>query len=407
MKPRSLAIPIFILVFSLVAGCDALDSTDEFNPPRSLTQEEAAVVKSDNTFGLSLFTRLHAAKPDSNLFISPLSVSMALGMTLNGADGETRRQMAEALHKEGLSEEAINASYRSLIDLLTGLDPKVRLDIANSIWYREGFRVEPAFLDVNREHFDAEIQGLDFAEPEAVETINGWVEDKTEGLIDSIIEQIDRDVMMYLINAIYFKGQWTYEFDLDDTSDQPFANAGGTSTIVPMMSLHGSLPYASLENASVIDLPYGDSLYSMTIVLPHDAESIDEIAGSMTPDTWDEWTALLRPQELDLYLPRFDIAYFSSLKDVLKEMGMTNAFSGSADFSRIIPDEQLYISDVLHKTVLKVNEEGTEAAAVTAVEIRATSIGENIVFRVDHPFILAIRERNSGSILFAGKIMTL
>jgi serpin B len=262
-------------------------------------------------------------------------------------------------------------------------------------------------LDVNRESFDAEVLGLDFSSPKAVSTINDWVKDKTEGLIDSIIEQSDRDVMMYLINAIYFKGQWMYEFDADHTSDESFSNADGAQKTVPMMSLHGTLPYASLDNLSLIDLPYGDSLYSMTIVLPHSTESIDELAASLTSETWDEWTAKLRPVELDLFLPRFEIDYFSSLRSVLVDMGMTDAFSNAADFSRINSDQELFISNVLHKTVLKVNEEGTEAAAVTAVEMRATSVGEEVIFRVDHPFILAIREKNSGAILFAGKIMTL
>ena len=397
---------LFFLTMALLSGCDAVAPQDQPEPPRALTAEEATIVEADNAFGLSLFTHLHEAEPAENLFISPLSVSMALGMTLNGAAGDTRDQMARALHKEGLTEEAINASYRSLIDLLTGLDPKVTLNIANSIWYREGFQVEPAFIETNRTHFDAEVQALDFTDPQSVDVINGWVEDKTEGLIDAIIDQIGQDVVMYLINAVYFNGQWTYAFEKEETTDQPFFNADGTQTTVPMMSLSGPIPYANTDEAGLIDLPYGDSLYSMTIVLPHDPDRIEALAGALSSEKWNEWTAQLRPVNLTVNLPRLSLEYKTSLADALAAMGMTDAFSPArADFSRINPNRQLYVSDVLHKTMLKVDEEGTEAAAVTAVIVETTSITQPPVFRVDRPFLLAIRERHTGSILFIGKVM--
>ena len=405
-KIRHYAILIFAAL--LFIGCDTVDPGDQIDPPRALSPDETAIVEADNVFGFNVFNQLHAAEPEENLFISPLSISMALGMTLNGADGDTRAQMEQTLQKQGLSQETINASYRSLIDLLTQLDPKVTMNIANSIWYRDGFEVTPAFLDVNREHFDAEVRGLNFTDPESVNIINGWVEDKTEGLIDSIIDEISPLVMMYLINAIYFNGQWTYEFDADQTTDQPFTNFDGSQSTLPLMTLQGTVPYSITDEASIIDLPYGDSLYSMTVVLPHESIDINEFAAGITDETWSAWAAQFHPKNLTVYLPRFSLEYFTKLKDVLALLGMTDAFDSSkADFTKIHPTEELYISQVLHKTALKVDEKGTEAAAVTAVIIETTSIGDPAVFRADRPFILAIRERNSGSILFLGKVLSL
>lgn len=399
----------FIAALLLIAGCDSTSpGTDDPEPPRALTADEITLVQGDNAFGFNLFKELHIGDADGNLFISPTSISMALGMTLNGADGETREQMVAMLQKSGLDEETINASYRSIINLLTNLDPKVTLNIANSIWYREGFSVEEAFLDKNRTFFDAEVEALDFTNPASVDIINGWVDDKTEGLIDSIIQEIGADAVMYLINAIYFNGLWTYQFDADLTTDQTFFNADGTESTTPMMSLEGALRYIDLEHAQAIDLPYGDSLYSMTLVLPHADKSIDDVVEQLDPSTWDSWTESMTIKDVTVQIPRFKLEYKKELREVLAALGMTDAFDASrADLSRINPLRQLFISKVLHKTVLKVDEEGTEAAAVTAVVVETTSIGQPLVFRADKPFLLMIRERHTGSIIFAGKVMQL
>lgn len=400
-----------LLAVLLITGCDTLGSnpTGDPDPPRALTQEETQIVQADNAFGLNVFTSLNASAPEENLFISPLSISMALGMTLNGAAGDTRAQMEETLYKSGLTEAAINDSYRSLIDLLTQLDPQVTLNIANSIWYREGFNVLSAFLETNRTSFDAEVEALDFNDPKSLDTINGWVDEKTNGLIDSILNEISPEAVMYLINAVYFKGIWTYEFDEENTRDADFHNADGSTTILPLMSLRGTLPYYKNDNISLVDLPYGDSLYSMTLVLPEGDQSLDALIEDMTATTWADWTNATTPREIDLFLPRFELTYKNSLKHTLVSLGMQDAFSpSSADFTRINDNGGLFISDVLHKTFVKVDEQGTEAAAVTAVVVETTSVGPPPpVFRADRPFIFAIRERHSGSILFIGKVLEL
>ena len=384
------------------------------DPPRPLTTAERQVSEADNRFGLKLFRALSEAERDENLFISPLSVSMALGMTMNGASGETYAAMQETLELAGLSEEEINTSYQGLIELLTGLDPKVIFEIANSIWVREGFAVEPPFIGASQTYFDAAVREMDFASPATVQAINGWVDEKTHGKIDKIIETIDRDVVMFLINAIYFKGTWTYEFDEAETRDEPFTQHDGATVQVPMMHQETDLPYFETETFQAVDLPYGDSLFSMTVLLPREGHDADDLAAEINPERWNDWMRRFETQGVDLRLPRFKLEYEQELNDVLKALGMEVAFTPyEASFSRINDpkrtgrQDSLYIGYVKHKAFVEVNEEGTEAAAVTVVVIRTTSGGGAAVMHVDRPFVFALRERHSGTVLFIGKVNAL
>lgn len=402
---------LFLALVVALFGCDSVGQETSTGPEplRPLSQAESRVIQSDNAFGLNLFAGLSSSASDKNIFISPLSVSMALGMTLNGADGETRAEMETALQKQGLSEEDINASYQFLIDALTNLDPKVKLNIANSIWYRDSYQVEQAFLDLNKSYFNSEVAALDFTDQASLGIINGWVDKQTNGLIDQILQQIKAEDIMYLINAIYFKGDWKYQFDASKTEDRSFFNIDASTSTVPMMTMHHEIPYAANDDVSLIDLPYGDSLFSMTIVLPNNPEDLDTIAANLETATWDQWTQQLQPVELDIFLPRFKLEYKESLVGVLKSLGIDKAFdSAKADFTRISQLDDLHISEVLHKSFVEVNEEGTEAAAVTSVTIGVTSIGpEPTAFLVDRPFLFFIKERQTGSILFVGQVTNL
>lgn len=404
--------PILTLFFWLsVTGC----SDNPVDPgrselPRNLTAQEQAIIESDNLFGLKLLSAINAVEGDTNLFISPLSVSMALGMTLNGAAGETYNAMKETLELAGLSEEEINQSYRSLIDLLVDLDPKVVFQIANSIWYRDTFPIAQPFIDVNRQYFDAVVSGLDFNDPGAAGIINQWVYDNTNGRIEEIVDSpINPLTVMFLINAIYFKGDWTYKFDVADTRDDAFTLPDGSTKQVPMMN-HGeaTFPYFENEVFQAVDLAYGDSLFSMTIVLPKPDQDLNTIIAELDKETWDSWVNQLIPRDLQLLqMPKFEIEYEIKLNDVLTALGMGIAFApGQADFSRMWEGSlgSLFISEVKHKTYVKVDEEGTEAAAVTSVEMRYTSVPDNPTMRINRPFLFAIRERFSGTILFIGKI---
>ncbi len=378
---------------------------------RELGSVEKALVEADNSFGLKVFREVSKDEKDKNVFISPLSISMALGMTLNGANGATKEAMQNTLELAGLSDQQINENYKSLIDLLVGLDPKVKFQIANSIWYQNDFAFKGSFIDLNKQYFYVKVSGLDFGDPGSVNIINAWVEENTNGKIKKIVDQIDPQIVMFLINAIYFKGVWTYEFDKDQTRDDLFNLIDGSQKTVPMMVQARDFSYYACDQFQAIDLPYGDELFSMMIILPNPQINVNDFLATLSTENWNLWSASLSLVKGTLYFPRFKLEYEKLLNEVLKSLGMAIAFDpDQADLTRMfekVGGMNLYIDKVKHKSFVEVNEEGTEAAAVTSVEVGVTSVGPGspFVMRVDRPFIFAIRENHSGTILFIGKIV--
>jgi serine protease inhibitor len=407
------SLPVFALLAWAVASCNEVTGPSLAPElitelPRSLSQAELALIEADNVFALKLFREIDAqSAPDSNIFVSPLSVSMALSMTYNGAAGETRLAMGRALEVQDLRLDEVNQGYRDLIDLLFNLDSQIEWQSGNSIWYRDGFFVEPSFLDVNRTFFDAQVDALDFGAPGAARIINQWVSESTNGRIDEIVaEPIDGDMMMFLINAIYFKGSWRNQFDRSLTRDAPFRLDDGTVITTPMMSRQEVMEVrrGGGELVSVLELPYGGDAFTMTVVLPRLDVSLDSVIEVLDADRWASWISGLRDGESFVELPRFSFEYEIELKDVLTAQGMGIAFGdGAADFTGIHPPGGLFISEVKHKTFIQVDEEGTEAAAVTQVGATLTS-GPGL-FAANRPFLFAIRERLSGTILFMGKMV--
>ena len=375
--------------------------------PRPLTDAEAALIAADNAFAFRLLNRIAANEAAPNLFISPLSVGMALGMAYNGAAGGTQEAMAATLGLQGLSLDEVNAGYQSVIDLLRGLDPTVEFTIANSVWHRLEITLAPAFLERTATYFDATVQGLDFGSPSAAETINAWVSDETRGRIDEIVTPpIPEETIAYLVNAIYFKGDWTYQFERDRTSDGPFLRPDGGTSTVPLMRSSEPIPLRLAYDGEVTigDLAYGGGAYRMTIVMPQDPADLDDLVAGLTQSQWNGWIAALDSVDLDVVLPKFTVEYDRDLADDLAALGMEVAFCDNplADFTAMYPQGGACISAVKHKTFVEVNEEGTEAAAVTSVEVGVTSAPP--MFIVDRPFLFAIREALSGTILFMGKI---
>jgi serine protease inhibitor len=371
--------------------------------PRPLSAAESKVVTAANDFSFALFRRLSGAQKDSNVFTSPLSASMALGMAMNGAAGATYDQMRGALSFGSASEQEINDGYKSLIALLRGLDPAVDVRVANSVWYRTGFSVKQTFLDVTTNAFDAKVTALDFASPTAVTTINDWVSTATAGKIPTIIDKIDRDQVMFLINAIYFKGSWREKFDPSATIDAQFRGVAGNQPVT-LMHRNGRIGVLYTQDFVAVDLPYGNSAYSMTALLPSEGKSVDALAASMQGSTWATWASQMHEGFADLYFPRFKLEWERMLNPDLQSLGMTDAFSdGLADFSRLSTARNLVINIVKQKTYVDVNEEGTEAAAVTNVGISLTSAPASV--RFDRPFLFVIRERLSGTVVFMGKIV--
>lgn len=379
--------------------------------PRALTATEARLADASNAFAFDLL-RKTAADSTENSFISPLSVSMALGMLMNGADGATLDQMRRALRHASpattpptLAE--MNEAYQSLLKLLAGLDRTSTIQVANGIWYRNEFSPTSSFLDATRTHFEAAVQQVDFADGRTLGEINGWVKTKTAGRISTILDEIHPDDVMYLINAIYFKGAWRESFDPRLTRPAPFAAVGGTQQ-VPMMHRKVQQPIQYGNEYAVLDLPYGNGAFTMTIVLPNEGVSVQRVVDAMTAERWNAavnaLADLATPVSADLYLPKITLEQTRELKDDLVALGMVDLFDPTlADLSRLATGpERLFARFVRHKTFLDVNEVGTEAAAVTGIGVGVTSAPPQ--FRVDRPFVFAIRERFSGTILFLGKI---
>ena len=364
------------------------------------------VIAANNQFAFDLFARVRGRDPDHNLLLSPISAGLALGMALNGAAGTTFDAMRLALRLPAANLPELNAAYRSLIDLLRGLDRSVEFRIANSIWADVGWPFRTEFLEAGRQSFDAEVRSLDLQAPASLDLINDWVKEKTGGKIPQILESIAREEVMFLINAIYFKGSWRVGFDPTDTRSAPFHAAGGETQSVPTMSLPPTpLRVGHLPECDLLELLYGNGTFAMTIVLPATGQSVGGLVAGLDGARWARWLASLAEREVGLALPRFRLEYQRELKDDLSDLGMQLAFDDSrADFSRMaeLGVGNLYLTRVTQKTFVNLNEEGTEAAAATSVGVGVTSAPP--VLSVDRPFLFVIRERLSGTIFFLGEI---
>ncbi len=405
---RGVALRTAAIAAMALAACTDGVSPEQDGPisqlPRDLTVTEQVVIEASNDFGLTLFGRVVAADPRPNVVLSPLSASMALGMTLNGAEGSTFDAMRSTLAFGTLTREEINASYRELIDLLTGLDPRVEFAIANAIWANKDVPFHQAFFDAVAAAFDARSESRDFADPATLAAINGWVSDRTGGLIDRIVDGLDPALVMLLVNAIYFDGAWTHRFDSAKTRPQSFTRPDGSTVQVEMMSMESvELPRAFGPNYQAVELPYGGEAFSMVVVVPEANTGARTLAASLDAEDWAQVVAGLARGRLDLLsLPKLTLEYDQYLNDALKAMGMDVAFGAAADFSRMSPiGQDLCISFVRQKTYVEVDERGTRAAAVTGVGIGVVSFNGLMVNR---PFLFAIRERLSGTILFVGLV---
>lgn len=381
-------------------GADQIDAL-----PRQLTTAEQKLVAGSNAFAFDLFREINGERRSANVFISPLSASMALGMTANGAAGSTYDAMRAALRLGTASKTEVNEGYKSLITLLRGLDKSTDFRIANSIWYEKTFPFNASFLTDSKSFFDATVVGLDFTSPSALTTINSWVSESTEQKIPTILDGIARDEVMFLINAIYFKGSWQKKFDKSQTADAPFRAYDGTQATVPLMNQTAQLRIASTPSFTAVDLPYGNSAFTMTVVLPNAGVDVNTVAASFNDASWKALEQSLVEQKAHLSLPRFRLTWAATLNPQLRALGMGIAFD-AADFTPMSPrGTELVITKVIQKTFVDVDEEGTEAAAATSVGVGVTSAPPSI--RVDRPFVFVIRERFSGTILFIGKITKL
>jgi serpin B len=399
--------PLLLLLLSIgIASCKKSGTVSPNNKGKSLvlTALDQQKVTADNAFTLNLFKNLDSANiGGANLFVSPLSVSFALGMTSNGAAGQTLTAFQNTLNFASLTQAQVNDYYNNLITNLPRLDPNTKLDIANSIWYRWGFSVLPQFLQTDSAYFHAKIESLDFTNPASVNTINSWVNDNTGGKIPTIISQIPGNAAMYLVNAIYFKSTWKERFDANATKPQPFYLADNSTVQASFMTGKIDFNYYNDNKASVYELPYSNSKFSMVIILPAQGTSVNQLVSGLDQVQWQTWMAGLKPVNNTITLPKFKFSYDDTLNNALTDLGLGIAFSDNANFSLINNGVPLKISQVVHKAFVETDESGTTAAAATSVGI--VILAETVSPpAINHPFIFAIREMSSGLILFAGTV---
>lgn len=390
----------FILIFVFAWSCkDEIEGTT--TPIRSLSAHESQIVSSTNSFTFDLMTEIEKKFPDENYFISSFSISTALSMLINGASETSQKGFIQVLGLEGMSPQTINESYKVLVEYIYGLDPAVSLNVANSNWYYNKYTINNTFANTISTYYNAEIFGRDFRNSETLNALNKWVEDETKGKIKNILDRINPLDVMFLINAIYFKANWTHQFDPDATANLPFRLKNGQSVDVPTMTSEVKHWWSHDQtlNAQVIEIPYGNESYGFTIIMPDDVSEMDNIISRMNANQLQTILAESTILTRGLYLPKFQLDFRDDLLGILENMGMP--LSGLDNL--FIEKLQLEVSKVIHQSFLEVNEEGSEAAAATVVGIELVSLPA--VTRVNKPFVFLIRERNSGTILFSGKLL--
>jgi serine protease inhibitor len=376
----------------------------------SITNLDPRIVKASNSVGLQIYREITLAQPGQNVFMSPLSVSSALAMVYNGAAGATETAMATALGLNEMTKEEVGQGYRTILDLLNHpIDPDLHLAVANSIWMRKGKTFHDDFVQRSKVDYAAEVSVLNFNSPSAIRTMNRWVKDRTNGKIPTIVDNIDPLAVLYVLNAVYFEGKWTEPFLPDSTTVSDFHISATDNVNVKMMSRGGNYEYTEEAGYQVIRLPFGKKTSSsMVILLPDEEDGLIALQERIAADpTLLTTTFNLRQGRLEL--PRVKFDYKVTLNEMLKTIGMSEAFNPEkADFSAMAPaPPNLFINNVEHKTFLEINEQGTTAAAATKVEILVGSAQPDNPFHmtVNRPFLIAIVDQETGSILFVGTVV--
>ena len=398
----------YLALAGIYVACEKQPDEPDLTPKiLTLTEAAPAAIHSSNEFGIELFTRV-TEKDNRNLMLSPLSASTALTMLLNGCSGDTYTQLQGTLkYPSEMTISDINEAYKSLVGQLLNADPKVKLALANAIFYRNSFSVKPPFLATMDNDYQATVGGLDFNAPSALTTINKWASDNTAGKIPKVIDEISAETVMFIMNALYFKGDWSYQFDKSATQGRPFYPDGGSETTVNTMRSEVGAKVVYGNNYKAAEMPYGRTNFTMIVIVP--TGTLKAFYPSFTATEWNTITSGFDNNEefgkRIVQMPKFRFSYETLLNDQLKAMGMIDAFiPDQADLSGI-SDESIFVSFVKQNTFVDVDEEGTEAAAVTTIGIELTSIpAQPEVFVIDKPFVFAIRERTTNTLLFIGQV---
>ena len=417
---KTLFTSVLVAVSMLLASSSCDNKVDEIKDKDTVKAElpkplkinlqgvEASMVKSDQAFAFDFFANVFDAElkdKDPNFMVSPFSLSMALAMTWNGSEGDTKLAIQNTLGFKNWTDDEVNSFFKKLKDAFEKTDPSTKLSIANSIWTNKNVKILPDFISLNKKYYSATVEPVDFASVATVGRINKWASDNTNGLIKTVLDETNADDLMYLLNTLYFKGIWSSEFNAKNTSKMDFV---GSKAKADMMFQEAEFNYADDATMQLVELPYGNKAFSMMVLLPKQGKKLTDIIQVLK--TEDYWTNLKNKQsnkKVELYLPKFKTEYSKKLNDILIDMGMGVAFEpGKADFSRM-SDRDAFISLVKQDTYIATDEVGTEAAAVTTVGIKVTSVGpdsEKVVFKADRPFVYIIQEKSSGSVLFMGAV---
>ena len=392
---------LFVLGFTFLLGCDSTDDTPSFENDALETAAAKALVSQNNQFAMDFFRKISEKETEENYMVSPLSLSMALGMVHNGADGDTKLAFDNVLGK-GASLNELNQFNENLRRSLTTKIEGTAMNLANAIWIQEDFPVDDTFLEINQNVYEAEVANINFRNPEATTIVNNWVERNTDGAIEELVKEFTPGTRLFLANALYFKSQWKYRFKIDNTRNALFHTSPENAVEVPIMNMNAEVPFFANETFKSIILPYKKERFEMVLILPNHGLTTYDILDGMTGENLELWLGEYNLSELQIGVPKFKMEYENLLNDELKDMGLEIAFSANADLGGISPGASLQISRVLQKTFIEVNEEGTEAAAATGVEIVETSAPPSFI--ANRPFLYMIRDRYTGSVLFIGRV---
>lgn len=408
MRVKGIRLRAALVALMLLAGCSLPPTrlpAGGTAPPPPDPATASRLAAAANALGFDILAGLAAGGKAENVVISPLSLATVFTMLLHSAGGETATAIGKVLHLENPGDPAAREGFAALLHSLSRAGGGVELAAANSLWPQRGYPVEAAYLDQMRQLFGAEVREVDLGDPQTAQRIDQWVAEATRGRIDKMAEHLglpSPQLVLVLLNAVYFKGSWTDPFDPARTRAETFTRADGTGVAVPFMSRRGEYGHAQGEGFQLLRLPYGaDGRFGMEILFPDPGLSLDQVQSRLNPASWAAATAQLAQQDLLVSLPRFELEYLAEeLDEVLQELGMAIAYSPESDFTPLSPADP-WLSTVQHKTYVKVDEEGTEAAAVTGAAMRESLPPE---FRADRPFLFAIRDTQTGAILFLGRV---
>ena len=397
------------LLFSGTSCQEIINDIDaKSNPytPLELSTKSGEFVQKGENFTFSFIDRVNAEATE-DFIISPLSMQFLLGMILDGAQGTTADEIAKVLGYGAGEVDAVNEFCLSVLKQLPDMDKKTKLKIANAIFVDDGWPLKKKYEDTVEKYYKAEVANLDFTDNAgSLKKINGWCSKQTNGLVPKVLDEVDPDMLAYLLNAIYFKSQWKEKFQKASTAKETFTYENGSEGKVDMMKLNKSFRYDDNDIFQAVNLPYGNGVYSMTVLLPKPKHTVADVTKALRKTNWDDFRTTMVNCDVDLWLPKFETKFSIKLNDLLSEMGMPTAFDqDKADF-KAMSDYALCLSFVKQDAVIKVDEEGTEAAAVSIggmMKDTAAYPGEHVVFHADHTFIYLISESSTGVVLFAGR----